>query len=140
MRLDKQDAFSPGSPKLFALWTLFSEFVFLRTHLHVTLLLSPDSLTTIIIKIRIQFVRQNHGWVCFNLHNSSILGAICDKKTRRSDSTFSLDLYFVFTLVSAKNSLLLILVAAKANKIFVALWESSGYSSATLNQKDAIAF
>ena len=41
---------------------------------------------------------------CFTLHNSSILGAICDKQARRSDSTLSLDLYFVFILVSAENA------------------------------------
>ena len=70
---------------------------FCRPQLCVILLWSPDSLTTIIhlhvIKIRIQFIRQCDEWACFTFHNSAILRAICDKQTRRSDSTFSLDIY-----------------------------------------------
>ena len=58
----------------------------------------------IIIKIPIQYIRQYDGWACFTLHNPSILGAICDKQTRRSDSTFSPDLYLVFILLSAENA------------------------------------
>ena len=82
------------------------------------LLLSPDPLTVIIIKIPIQFIRQCDGWACFPLHNSSIIRAICDKQTRRSDSTFSQDLYFVFLLVSAENGLSHIQVVSKDNKSF----------------------
>ena len=86
-------------PKLFSSWTIFCGH-----QLYVTLLLSPDSLTIMMIKLLIQIIRQCDGWACFALHNSSSLGAICDKQTRRSDSTFSLDLYFVFILVSAENA------------------------------------
>ena len=64
---------------------------FCGLQLYVTLLLLQDSPAIIIIKIRIQFIRQCDGCACFTLHNLSILGAICDKQTRKSDLTCSLD-------------------------------------------------
>jgi len=44
------------------------------------------------------FIAQNRqqwdGYDCFSLHNLSILGVIPDKKTSKSESMVSLDLYF----------------------------------------------
>ena len=129
-----------GFPSLLLRGPFYANLLFCGPQLNVTLLSSPDSLTIAIIKIQIQFIRQCDGRACFTLHNSSIFGAICNKQTRKSDSTFILDLYFVFILASAENALSHMYVVAKDNKIFVGVGESSGYSFATLNQKDAMAF
>jgi len=50
-------------------------------------------------------------------------------------STISLDLYFVFIFVSAKNAVSHKYVVANGNKMFTALLDNSGYSVDTLSQK-----